>query len=106
MKVIIMALLMPVGSLNWTASTSTDVVGYNVYYGDATTVDYNSPKVSVGLVTTVALPVAGQPPVDGDIKYAVAPVDDAGNIGDLTIVTVSLDTIAPDAVTNLAYVAP
>lgn len=100
-----MALLAAQGKLTWDASASSDVAGYYVYVGDDTTVDYTSQRFDIGNVTEVNLPIPGQSMVDAPIKIGIAAVDNVGNVSDLTIITVPVDTDPPAPVTDLVHSA-
>ena len=100
-----MALIKPYGKLNWQASPSTDTVSYRVYQGtDTAPPDYSSPSVDVGNVTEVALPIAGLPGIEGMVIFAVAAVDNAGNLSDLANAeAVLLDATPPAPPTEVHY---
>ena len=76
-----MSLVRPSGSLTWVASTSPDVVGYRVFQSpDGTPLDYSSPAADVGNVTTVQLPVAGLPAVEGSVIFGVGGNSSGDNV--------------------------
>ena len=95
-------------TIMWTKSTSTDVVGYKVYYvPESETLTYAAPNVEVGDVDTVAIPadVPDFPLIDGIYKIGLSAVDDVGNESDIIEKTVPFDLVAPDAPTNLEIAA-
>lgn len=102
-----MALIRPQGILKWQPSVSADVVSYRIYQNadDPNLVPtYDSPFVDVGLVLEARLPIEGLPSVEGDVVFAVAAVDGAGNVSDLTIGDpVLIDVTPPSAPTGLVY---
>lgn len=102
-----MALIRPQGILKWQPSDSADVVSYRIYQNaddPALEPTYNSPFVDVGLVLEAQLPIDGLPPVEGEVVFAVAAVDGAGNVSDLTIGDpVLIDVTPPSAPTGLVY---
>lgn len=104
-----MALTRPQGILKWQPSDSADVASYRIYQNaddPALEPTYNSPFVDVGMVLEAQLPIEGLPPVEGEVVFAVAAVDGAGNVSDLTIADpVLIDVKPPSAPTNLVYEA-
>lgn len=102
-----MALTRPKGILKWQPSDSADVVSYRIYQNaddPAFEPNYNSPFVDVGLVLEAQLPIDGLPPVEGEVVFAVAAVDGAGNVSDLTVgAPVLIDVTPPGAPTDLVY---
>lgn len=73
-------------TLRWGASPDPDVVGYKLRWAlPADPIEYDpaiNPGFDLGLVTSVALPVAGMPSIDGDIKLGLTAIDDVGNESD------------------------
>jgi hypothetical protein len=102
-----MALIKPVGSVQWVASIAPDVIGYRVFWTiDGTAPDYTSQSVDVGNVTGVQLPFTGLEAFEGILQVGVAAIDAAGNVSDIAApVNIPLDSIAPDAPTGVVYVA-
>lgn len=100
-----MSRTVPAGSLNWTASTSQDTAGYNVYYQENTAPTYDSNSVNVGLATTVDLPLEGQAPVEGAFFYGISTYDKQGNESDIITIEVTLDTTPPEPPSVVNYVA-
>lgn len=91
--------------LSWMAS-ATDGVTYRVYQGtEAEPPTYTSPSVDVGNTTTVHLPLAGLPSVEGRIIYAVGAVDGVGNISDLTPISEAavVDLTPPTPPTEVTF---
>jgi len=94
-----MALLKPQGKIKWTASTSADVVGYAISQStDGNPPTYDSASADVGNVTEVSLPIDGLPGVEGEVMFAVAAIDGAGNRSDFAVVEspVLVDVTAPE----------
>lgn len=102
-----MALIRPQGILKWQPSDSADVVSYRIYQNandPNMAPTYDSPFVDVGLALEMRLPIEGLPPVEGNVVFAVAAVDGAGNVSDLTVgVPVLIDVTPPGAPTGLVY---
>ena len=102
-----MALIRPQGILKWQPSDSADLVSYRIYQNadyPALEPTYNSPFVDVGLVLEAQLPIEGLPPVEVDVVFAVAAVDGAGNVSDLTIgEPVLIDVTPPEPPAGLVY---
>lgn len=102
-----MALIRQQGILKWQPSDSADVVSYRIYQNaddPALEPTYNSPFVDVGMAMEAQLPIDGLPPVEGEVVFAVAAVDGAGNVSDLTIgEPVLIDVTPPSAPTGLVY---
>lgn len=90
--------------LNIGASTDPDVVGYKVYWAiPPANIDYAPAKgVNVGLTTKIALPVAGMPQHDGELKIGVTAVDDAGNESDPAEGQFPFDFMPPSPPTGLS----
>ena len=102
-----MALIKPVGKVQWVASIAPDVVGYRVYWTtDGTSPDYTSQFVDVGNVIEVQLPLAGLEAFDGTLLLGVAAVDAIGNVSDITApISIPLDQVAPDSPSGVVYIA-
>ena len=67
--------------LVWVASTSSQIVGYKLYWSENSKVDYNSQCIMLGNVTEVILPddVESFKPKGGPIEFAITAVDELGN---------------------------
>lgn len=98
-----MSRVVPAGNLTWTASTSADVAGYNVYYQEDADPTYDSPGVNVGNVTTITLPLEGQTPVEGEFFYGISAYDAKGNESDIVPIAVELDTTPPTPPGDVVY---
>lgn len=96
-----------VRELYWSASPSPDVTGHRVFYtqGRDTPVDLATSKfVDVGTDTSANISVVLDGEQEGLFSFWVAPLDDAGNEGDLyqhqSWVNVPLDLIPPGPVSG------
>ena len=103
-----MSQIRPQGVLTFPASSSEDVVGYNLYQSPASEpLTYDSPYVDIGLTTSVQLPVPGLPGIEGEVLYGVAARDGAGNLSDITLALPFLvDVTPPAAPAELVYSPP
>jgi hypothetical protein len=72
--------------LSWGKSPDADVVGYKIRWAlPADPIEYDPTKnagFDAGNVTSVDLPVAGMPNIDGELKIGLTAVDDVGNESD------------------------
>ena len=90
--------------ITWTASPSTDVVGYKIYYiPEGEELNYGSPSVTVGNVTTILIPTdtPGFPLLDGLCTIGLSALDDSNNESDIIAKTVPFDLVAPDVPSEL-----
>ena len=71
--------------LEWVASTSSQVVGYKLYWSENSKVSYDSQSIMLGNVTEVILPddVESFKPKGGPIEFAITAVDELGNESDM-----------------------
>lgn len=85
-----------------------DVTQFNIYYVKDGTVDYNSPKVTIPVVsgqTLYSVILPDQMPVtDGQYQVGVASEDSAGNLSDIAVLDYFFDFIAPVAPSNLKVI--
>jgi len=90
--------------LNIGASTDPDVVGYKVYWAVPPAVIIYDPVngVGVGLITRIALPLAGMPNIDGELTVGVTAVDNHENESDPAEITFPFDFIPPTGPTSLS----
>lgn len=91
--------------ISWTASPSTDVVGYKIYYvPEGEELNYGSPSVTVGDVNSVLIPsqTPNFPLIDDNYIIGLSALDDSGNESDIISKTVPFDLVAPDAPSDLA----
>jgi hypothetical protein len=90
--------------VRWTASASTDVVGYKVYWsleadGDP---DYGSPNVQVSSNQIIIPDDAPEfPEEEGVYVIGITAVDDVGNESDMVTATAPFDFLVPDSVSNV-----
>jgi hypothetical protein len=89
-------------TLTWGASVDTDVVGYRLRWAvPPAVIDYSTTYLDLGKVTTIQIPVAGMPSVNGNVTLGLTAVDNAGNESDIATITTPFDFIAPAPPTNL-----
>jgi hypothetical protein len=92
-------------TMMWGASSDPDVVSYVIRWAiPPEIINYDAavnPGVDVGKVTSVKLPLAGMPDIDGQLTLGVTAKDDAGNESDPAEGTFPFDFKAPAAPTNL-----
>jgi hypothetical protein len=71
--------------LKWTASGSSQVVGYKLYWSENGAVNYYSKCVKLGNVTEIVLPddVDSFMPGGGSVEFAITAVDELGNESDM-----------------------
>jgi hypothetical protein len=71
--------------LKWTASGSSQVVGYKLYWSENGAVNYYSKCVKLGNVTEIVLPddVDSFMPGGGPVEFAITAVDELGNESDM-----------------------
>lgn len=88
--------------LVWKPSTSSNVIGYKLYWAEAGKVDYDSACALIGNVAEVVLPeqVPSFPIVKGPLELGVTAVNEIGNESDMMILDTPFQFSVPDAPTN------
>jgi len=71
--------------LKWSTSSSSQVVGYKLYWSENGAVNYDSKCVTLGNVTEIVLPddVGSFMPGGGPVEFAITAVDELGNESDM-----------------------
>lgn len=71
--------------LKWSTSSSSQVIGYKLYWSENGAVNYDSKCVTLGNVTEIVLPddVDSFMPGGGPVEFAVTAVDELGNESDM-----------------------
>ena len=71
--------------LRWIESTSSQVVGYKLYWSENGEVNYNSKCTILGNITEIVLPddVESFEPNGGAIEFGVTAIDELGNESDM-----------------------
>ncbi len=71
--------------LKWSTSSSSQVVGYKLYWSENGAVNYDSKCVTLGNVTEIVLPddVDSFIPGGGPVEFAITAVDELGNESDM-----------------------
>ncbi len=89
--------------LRWTESTSSQVVGYKLYWSENGTVDYDSECVMLGNITEVVLPdgVKSFKPNGKPFVFGVTAVDELGNESDMITLTAPYQFNVPMAPDDL-----
>jgi hypothetical protein len=89
--------------LSWLASSSSQVIGYKLYWSEAGEVNYDSKCVALGNVTEVTLPddVDSFTPGYGPIELGISAVDELGNESDIVTVTAPYHFSVPKAPKDL-----
>jgi hypothetical protein len=85
--------------LVWNPSTSSNIVGYKLYWSQEGNVTYDSPFAMIGNVTEVVLPdqVPSFPVVNGAIQLGITAMNEIGNESDMTVVTAPFQFSVPEA---------
>lgn len=85
--------------LSWKASSSSQVVGYKLYWSEGSGVDYSSKSVQLGNVTEIVLPdaVASFNPGNGPIEIGLTAVDELGNESDMATLSAPYQFCVPEA---------
>ena len=85
--------------LRWEPSTSSNVIGYKLYWAEEGGVNYDSPCAMIGNVTEVILPeqVPSFPIVKGSIELGITAVTEIGNESDMIIFPTPFQFSVPDA---------
>jgi hypothetical protein len=97
-------------TVRWNPVVAADLKGYNLYYQKVTVekpkVDYTSPFVYVGNITTVVITDVIPTAVtwDGGYSLGVSAVDNAGNESDIASGTSFFDYTAPPMPTGFVIV--
>jgi hypothetical protein len=89
--------------LSWLASSSSQVIGYKLYWCEAGEVNYDSNCVTLGNVTEVILPddVESFTPACGPIELGISAVDELGNESDMVTVMAPYHFCVPKAPKDL-----
>ncbi len=71
--------------LKWSTSSSSQVIGYKLYWSENGAVNYDSKCVTLGNVTEIVLPddVDSFIPGGGPVEFAITAVDELGNESDM-----------------------
>jgi len=71
--------------LKWSTSSSSQVIGYKLYWSENGAVNYDSKCVTLGNVTEIVLPddVDSFMPGGGPVEFAITAVDELGNESDM-----------------------
>ena len=88
--------------LLWEPSTSSNVIGYKLYWAEEGEVTYDSPCAMIGNVAEVVLPdqVPSFPIVKGSIELGITAVNEIGNESDMMIFATPFQFSVPDAPTS------
>jgi len=89
--------------LKWIASSSSQVVGYKLYWSDSGEVNYYSKCVMLGNITEVVLPddVNGFASCGGPVEFGVTAVDELGNESDMVTLKAPYQFNVPKAPDDL-----
>lgn len=89
--------------LRWTASDSSQVVGYKLYWSESGEVNYDSKCVTLGNITEIVLPdeVDSFLPVGGPIVFGITALDELGNESDITTLVAPYQFNVPKAPDDL-----
>jgi hypothetical protein len=85
--------------LSWRASSSSQVVGYKLYWSEGGGVNYDSACAKLGNVTEIILPddVDSFTPGGGPIELGITAVDELGNESDMVTVMAPYQFSVPKA---------
>lgn len=88
--------------LLWEASTSSNVIGYKLYWSENGVVNYDSPCAMIGNVTEIILPdqVPSFPVVKGSVELGITAVNEIGNESDMMIYSAPFQFSVPEAPTG------
>jgi len=88
--------------LLWEPSTSSNVIGYKLYWAEEGEVNYGSPCAMIGNAAEVVLPeqVRSFPIVKGSIQLGITAVNEVGNESDMMIFAAPFQFSVPDAPTS------
>ena len=85
--------------LSWRASSSSQVVGYKLYWSEGGGANYDSRCAKLGNVTEIVLPddVDSFTPASGPIELGITAVDELGNESDMVTVMAPYQFSVPKA---------
>jgi hypothetical protein len=88
--------------LLWEPSTSSNVIGYKLYWAEDGEVNYDSPCAMIGNVAEVVLPdgVPSFPMVKGSIELGITAVNEIRNESDMVKFASPFQFSVPDAPTS------
>ena len=89
--------------LKWDASSSSQIVGYKLYWSENGALNYDSQWVMLGNITEIVLPddVKSFTPHSGAIEFGVTAVDELGNESDMITLTAPYQFNVPKAPDDL-----
>jgi hypothetical protein len=93
--------------LLWEPSTSSNVIGYKLYWAEKGHVSYDSPCAMIGNVTEIILPdqVPSFPVVKGSVELGITAFNEIGNESDMTVFPAPFQFSVPEAPMNPALEA-
>ena len=93
--------------LRWEPSTSSNIIGYKLYWAEEGGVNYDSPCAMIGNVAEVVLPeqVPSFPIVKGSIELGITAINEIGNESDMATFSTPFQFSVPDAPTRLGLEA-
>lgn len=88
--------------LLWEPSTSSNVIGYKLYWAEQGEVNYDSPCAMIGNASEVVLPdgMPSFPIVKGPIELGITAVNEIGNESDMVKFATPFQFSVPDAPTS------
>lgn len=89
--------------LSWKASSSSQVVGYKLYWSVGGGVGYHSSCVRLNNVTEVVMPddVPSFTPANGPIEFGITAIDELGNESDMVTLFAPYQFSVPEAPQDL-----
>jgi hypothetical protein len=89
--------------LKWIASSSSQVVGYKLYWSEDGSVHYDSPCAILGNVTEIILPddVKSFTPNGGPVEFGITALDELGNESDMITLKAPYQFNVPEAPEDL-----
>jgi hypothetical protein len=86
----------------WDPSTSSNVIGYKLYWAEQGEVNYDSPCAMIGNASEVVLPdgIPSFPIVKGPIELGITAVNEIGNESDMVRFATPFQFSVPDAPTS------